>query len=193
MKTVAAVFPTLQNAEQVARHLENLGFTTDQIHIVAGNDPAHKPETGTTEAAVDGARFGGGLGIFASLVFLAVPGVGPVIAGGAMATVIAGLGIGAAAGGLLGAFKNLGISHEDAGLYEEAVRRGKVFVAVHAGDDASEQQVSRIMHDYGAEDIRHPSETSSDPADSAIKWHEEPENAEIPATRVRTYPRENLS
>jgi hypothetical protein len=207
MKTLAAVFASMADAEHVARHLENLGIPSDEVHIVAGivagNDPARKNEyledakkgeTGTAEATVTGARFGGGIGILASLAALAIPGVGPIIAGGAMATVLTGLGIGAAAGGLLGAFKNLGISHQEAGLYEEAVRRGKVFIAVHVNEEM-EAQVSQVMEEHGAQDIHREAESwraggwrHPDPDDSSIKWHEEPENVEIAPTRVRAYP-----
>src|SRR5438309_79270 len=110
MKTIAAVFPGIAEAGHVARHLENLGIAPDDINIVAGNDASRhddfvkqsKREHETTAAsAASSASFGGGVGIVASLIALAIPGVGPIIAGGAMATVLTGLGIGAAAGGLV--------------------------------------------------------------------------------------------
>ncbi|MDP9170749.1 MAG: hypothetical protein M3N54_09040 [Acidobacteriota bacterium] len=196
MKTVAAVFPSMDNAEHVAAHLEKLGIPHSDIHIVGGNaEQGGKEETGRTESTITGARVGGGIGILASLVALAIPGVGPIIAGGGMATVLTGLGVGAAAGGLVGAFKNLGISHEEAELYEQAVRRGGVFIAVHVNNEAAEDQVSALMERHGAQDLRHESEkwgggteAHPDPSNSSIKWHEEPENVPDSPARVRKYP-----
>src|ERR1700688_2094042 len=133
MKTIAAVFPSLMEAEHVVRELKNLGVPSQGIHLVAGNEgrrhdeylhKAKLEEIGTAAAAAFGASVGGGVGIVAGLIMLAIPGVGPIIAGGAMATVLTGLGIGAAGGGLIGTFANMGMSHEEAHLYEEAVRRG---------------------------------------------------------------------
>ena len=43
------------------------------------------------------------IGLLAGVGALAIPGIGPIIAGGALASTLAGAGIGAAAGGLLGA------------------------------------------------------------------------------------------
>jgi len=168
MKTVAAVMPSMDNANAIGRELEGLGIPPPSIHIVAGNDrgqhdeyleKAHRQETSTGAAAASSASFGGGVGILAALVALAIPGVGPIIAGGAMATVITGLGIGAAAGGLLGAFSNLGISHEEARLYEEAVRRGQVFMAVQIPEDM-ESRVKQLMAANGGAEIQ----------DEAEKW-----------------------
>jgi len=97
-------------------------------------------------------------GFFAGLVLLAIPGVGPIIAGGAIATVLTGIGIGAASGGLIGAFANMGISHDEAHLYEEAVRRGKVFVAAQVSEEM-EPEAIRVMSEHGGRDIQDEAET----------------------------------
>ncbi|MES1258744.1 MAG: hypothetical protein ABUS51_09945, partial [Acidobacteriota bacterium] len=81
----------------------------------------------TARAAVAGASFGGAAGFVATLITLAIPGVGVAVAGGALATVLGGLAVGATAGGLIGALADMGISREEAPLYEEAVRRGILF------------------------------------------------------------------
>lgn len=203
MRTVAAVFSSLAEAERVARHLETLGVPRDAISVIAGNDvnrhdkyleKAKKESTGTAVAAASGASFGGGLGILAGLAVLAIPGVGPVIAGGGMTAILTGLGIGAAAGALIGAFRNMGIPHDEAALYEEAVRRGLVVVAATV-DDEMEPEVLRVMDEEGARDLqadveawrasgwKHPY-----PSDSSMAAHEPPEKIEITANRSQSWP-----
>ena len=161
MKTVAAVFPTLAEAENVARGLRNLGIPSQAIHVAAGNDKsrheeyirkARAEETRTATAAATGASIGASMGFVAGLAMLVIPGVGPIIAGGAILTVLTGLSIGAAGGGLIGAFANMGISHDEAHLYEEAVRRGKVFVAVQVSEEM-EPEAIRLMAEQGGRDI----------------------------------------
>jgi len=187
MKTVAAVFPSLESAQRATRHLENLGIPPEDISVVAGGDDslreaymheAKLEEGGTGRAAAIGASVGGGVAVAASLIALAIPGVGPVIAGGALAAILTTTGIGAAGGGLIGAFINLGISHDDAHLYEEALRRGAVCVAVHV-DDPMEETVALVLVHHGASGINDQAEiwrkdgwTHPYPSDSSIRWHE---------------------
>jgi uncharacterized membrane protein len=162
MRTVVGVFDSINHAARALTDLEETGVPTENTHLIAGNDKSKHDEylkkakeasTTTAAAAASGASFGGGLGIVASLAALAIPGVGPIIAGGAMLTVLTGLGIGAAAGGLLGALKNIGISHEEAPLYEEAVRRGAV-LAIAIVDDERAQDAVEVMAARGGRDIR---------------------------------------
>jgi hypothetical protein len=196
MKTIAGVFPSIEQAELALRELERRGIPNEDLHLIAGNDKnrheeflkkAKQASTSTGAAAASAASFGGGVGIIASLVALAIPGVGPIIAGEAMATVLTGLGIGAAAGGLIGAFKNMGISHEEAPLYEEAVRRGAVIAIAKVNDPMAADAVA-TMNLHGGSDVRKEADTwresgwsgpSTDPhpfvSDDSIKAHEMPE------------------
>jgi len=187
MKTVAAVFPTLAEAENVARGLGNLGVPSQAIHIAAGNDSsrhdeyirkANAEETRSASAASVGASIGASAGFVAGLVMLAIPGVGPVIAGGVILTLLTGVGIGAAGGGLIGAFANMGISHDEAHLYEEAVRRGKVFVGVQVSEEM-ELEAIQVMARHGGRDI-------NDEADAwrASGWqHPYPNDSTITASQ----------
>jgi uncharacterized membrane protein len=191
----------MAEAQRAAEDLGRIGIPNDSINIVAGNDASRRSEyqadakhqeEGTGAAAASGASFGGGVGILAGLAALAIPGVGPIIAGGAMATVLTGLGIGAASGALVGAFRNMGVSHDEAHLYEEAVRRGNVFMAVTA-NDPMEDEVSTILRDHGARDVNEESEkwrkdgwTHPNTSDSQVRWHEMP-TAAAAATPIRSY------
>ncbi len=55
---------------------------------------------------------------------LAIPGLGPVVAAGWLASTAVGAAVGGATGGLLGALKEAGHSDEEANVYAEGVRRG---------------------------------------------------------------------
>ncbi len=70
---------------------------------------------------------------------LAIPGLGPVVAAGWLASTAAGAVIGAiaggATGGLVGALKHAGESDEDAQVYAEGVRRGGTLVSVKVDEN----------------------------------------------------------
>ena len=78
---------------------------------------------------------GAGTGLLTALGVIAIPGLGPLVAAGVLATTLAGTVAGAAAGGLLGALTDYGVSEEDAHVYAEGVRRGGTLVTVQAADD----------------------------------------------------------
>ena len=89
-----------------------------------------------------GAEWGAGIGFLVGLTGLAIPGLGWIAAAGWFAGTILGAGTGAIVGGLVGALTHIGVPHEDAVHYTEAVRRGNVLLAVRA-EDASAQKVAR--------------------------------------------------
>jgi uncharacterized protein (TIGR02271 family) len=80
---------------------------------------------------------------------LAIPGVGPIIAGGALASTLAGAGIGAAAGGLLGALMGMGIPEEDARHFDEGFRSGGTLVTVNA--QGREEEARECLYEAGAD------------------------------------------
>ena len=68
-----------------------------------------------------------------------------------MAT-LTGAGIGAAAGGLVGALTGAGISENDAHTYTEGVRRGGTLVTVRT-DEAHATTVTDILEEHGSVDV----------------------------------------
>jgi hypothetical protein len=62
------------------------------------------------------------------ITVLAVPGVGPVVGAGWLATMLGGMAIGGVTGGLPGALTNVGINEEDVQVLVEGVRRGGTLV-----------------------------------------------------------------
>lgn len=195
MKTVTGVFTSMIDLERAARELEGMGVPHRAVGVIAGNDEnrhreylkesRHTSRT-TATAAASGASTGGGIGIAVSLIALAIPGVGPMVAGSALATLVMGLGIGALGGALLGAIHNMAIPHEQAPLLEEAVRRGELLLAAEV-DDPIEHQASAVMSANGARSVEDVADTwrtagwsgpKSDPHpyvfDSTVRSHAAP-------------------
>jgi uncharacterized protein (TIGR02271 family) len=144
--TVVGLFPDQPSAERAIQRLTAAGFNERQIGVAIRDreqQQALTESTGTqaaedaTKGAVGGGVVGGVVGLLAGVGALAIPGIGPIIAGGALASTLAGAGIGAAAGGLIGALVGMGIPEEDARHFEQGFQQGGVLVTVEAGDRAN--------------------------------------------------------
>ena len=92
-----------------------------------------------TWTASSGAAWGGVVGLAAfGLAALLIPGVGPFITAGVLASALGATGgaiasgaiVGGASGALAGAFAKAGYSREEADFYGSTVERGGVLVAV---------------------------------------------------------------
>lgn len=120
-------------------------------------DVAIEPEaSGTATGAGVGAALGGGAGLLAGLGVLAIPGIGPLVAAGWLAATAVGAAGGAAAGGAVGALTDIGIDEDDAPVYSEAFRRGKVALSVRFPENARlevEAALARVS-DYSLPDLR---------------------------------------
>jgi len=149
--TVAGLFHDRSQAEQAIRDLQNAGISSDQIGIAMRDQAAQgemaeqtgtKAAEGAVSGAVGGGLLGGLVGLLVGIGALAIPGIGPVIAGGALATAlgvgggtaVAGAGIGATAGGILGALVGMGIPEEEARHFESGFQSGGILVTVNAGN-----------------------------------------------------------
>jgi len=160
-RTIVGLFDDFESAQRASTNLERAGIARDQISIVAGNESGKYKDyaSGTGEVgkgvaggAGAGAAIGGGLGLIAGLMALAIPGFGPVIAAGPIAAALTGAGIGAAAGGLIGGLTKAGVSETDAEYYAEGVRRGGVLLTVRTTEDLSDKAAT-ILDDAGAKDV----------------------------------------
>jgi uncharacterized protein (TIGR02271 family) len=143
--TVVGLFHDQPAAEAAIKRLQAAGFTEQQIGVAVRDrerQQALTESTGTqaaeeaTKGAVGGGVVGGVIGLLAGVGALAIPGIGPIIAGGALASTLAGAGIGAAAGGLIGALVGMGVPEEDARHFEQGFQQGGILVTVQAGDRA---------------------------------------------------------
>ena len=134
---VIALFGSQADAEQGIVDLKDAGFPEESIGVVL-RDPAYgnrrrrrdNPQPLPAEA-LSGGILGGVVGLLAGVGVLSLPGVGPVIAGGALVGPLAGSDAGA--GGLPRALSGLGMPDGAARYFEEGVRNGSVLVLVDAG------------------------------------------------------------
>ena len=148
MQTVNALYDHYSDASLAVSDLEAAGFAHADISLVANKTTKGMPATGTSAdtetgsgtatGATVGAALAGGAGLLAGLGIMAIPGIGPVVAAGWLASMFAGAAVGGVAGGLVGALTDAGVSPEHADIYAEGVRRGGtlVTVKVNEGDAA---------------------------------------------------------
>ena len=144
---VVGLFQDQPSAEAAIQRLKTAGFSEQEIGVAVRDREQQDTITegtgtqaadGAAKGAVGGGVVGGVIGLLAGVGALAIPGVGPIIAGGALASTLAGAGIGAAAGGLLGALVGMGVPEEDAKHFERGFQEGGILVTVQAGEDAAE-------------------------------------------------------
>ena len=161
-RTVTALFEFQDSANRAAEELEREGFRPEQIGIIAGHELSRPEEyvsaTEDTEGKLMGAvgkglAFGGGFGALAGgLTALLIPGVGPLVVGGALAATFLGAGLGASAGGVMAGLMKAGVDESDARLFEAALRHGGVVLTVHT-DEAHARQAVDILDRNGALDM----------------------------------------
>jgi uncharacterized membrane protein len=163
--TITALYDYREDAERALRELQNMGVARDDVSLVASDFAGEysryhgrdfPTESETAEGAATGAVIGGLGGLVVGLAALAIPGIGPVLAAGPIASALVaagvGAGVGAVAGGLVGALVDLGLSEEEAGYYAEGVRRGGTLLTAHVPDHLSDR-VMDVLDRHNAVDI----------------------------------------
>ena len=135
---VTAVFDANRRAARAVDELRDAGVPDRAISVLVRKDGETVRENGSDSAKglVKGVAYGAGAGALFGMAALAIPGVGPFIAAGAIAeaaiggAALTGAAVGAAAVGLISALTEYGLSDEDARYYEERIEKGGVFIAV---------------------------------------------------------------
>ncbi|HTU16962.1 MAG TPA: hypothetical protein VMG10_02770 [Gemmataceae bacterium] len=160
--TVAGVFQDQSAAQKAVAELRRVGFAENEIGVLtreaqrpAARDKAESGSLATNvgAGAATGAITGASVGALWALgiVTIGLPAVGPVIAGGILASVLASAAGTAAAGGIIGALVGLGVPEEHAKTYEGEFRAGRTIVTVQTEDRYREAE--NILHDHGAFNI----------------------------------------
>lgn len=168
---VSGVFNSQNDANNAISELRSLGVQDDSISVV-GHKDHHTASSGNSDdnrvtdadnkgsGFAKGATTGGIVGGIAGLAALAIPGIGPFIAGGALiealgvagSAAVTSAAVGATAGGLAGAMMKYGVDEHDAKYYEERVNKGDVFVAVDTNHtpNLTRDQISDVFQRYNA-------------------------------------------
>jgi uncharacterized membrane protein len=150
---VTAVFDNRTQAEQAISALRRLGVTDTELSVigrnedgadVSGHGSVAGDENNTAERMGKGALAGAGAGTLFGLAALAIPGVGPFITAGWLASVLgvtggamaAGAIVGGTSGAMAGLFAKAGYDEDEARYYGERVERGGVLVAVDTRNSA---------------------------------------------------------
>jgi ABC-type transport system involved in cytochrome bd biosynthesis fused ATPase/permease subunit len=144
MPIIAANFTTQQEARSALSDLEKHGIAPVRMNLIQPNDNKgfereHRP---TRAAALRGAVVGVifGVAVFGLLLWIA-------------GVYLSGIAISAALWAAVLAFWNMGVSHDEALLYEEARDKQSVIAAIEVVDPA-EELVIHTLESHGARDIR---------------------------------------
>jgi hypothetical protein len=170
-RTVSRLFDSHDEAVRAVEDLEAAGFAHDDIALMSNAGerlaedrsfaPGEKPHDaqhvdnihashGVTKGARAGAGIGGAAALLAGAGLLAIPGMGPVLAAGFLATAATGAATGAMTGGMLGALRDSGHSDADAHTLAEGVRRGGAIVSVRAPEERAALVDEILIRNGGA-------------------------------------------
>jgi len=161
-QTVVGIFDGQNDAEKALNALKDAGFTPDQVSVVAKDtsetktmversDMGGAETTGAGTGALMGGLFGGAAGWLIGIGALAIPGIGPIVAAGALATTLGGAAVGAVAGGLIGALVGAGIPEDDARAYETHVKEGRILITVQTATAEQTRDARESFDRYGSE------------------------------------------
>jgi hypothetical protein len=161
MTQASALFDTHEEAERAVSELRALGVTDSELSVIAHHGGTTTTRSGDGEITdehhrnvIRGILGGGALGAGLGVAALAIPGVGPLAAAGAIAAsaVPEAIGIGAVVGAIGGSLNEVltkhGINEQDASYYGDRLKTGGVLVAVD-GAATSEAQVREVLYRNG--------------------------------------------
>jgi hypothetical protein len=152
MTTVCRVYDSYAQARAAVDAVQGAGVPASDVSIVANKyvsaEHADVDEvSGAATGAGIGGALGGGAGLLAGLGRLAIPGLGPVVAAGWLASTAVGAAAGAATGGIVGALVDAGVDREHADVYSESIRRGGTMVTVRARDEDA-GRIASLLETY---------------------------------------------
>jgi hypothetical protein len=139
---VMAIFDERARAEAAVQALQQRGFANEQISILfRHNETSVTPEqlaamdreaeaTGTDVAI--GSVVGGLAGLLGGLAVFSIPGLGPFLGYGVLATTFGGAAVGSAIGENMAHFSTLGVPDHRSPHYQTALQSGDVVLAVTA-------------------------------------------------------------
>ena len=157
---LVTLFDDRNDAEKAVEELEQSGFSHEDVgfalrgkDVNAGGTVTDAVGTKDGSGAAVGAVTGGVVGtLLGAAAAMLIPGVGPVLAGGILATSLGYAAAGVAVGGILGAMTGAGLSEEEAKYYEKEFNSGRAIITVRAGED--DARAMAILHKHGGYDMQ---------------------------------------
>ena len=171
---ISAVFDSREEAERAVSELRSAGVSDQRVSMIAQDEGRTTATDGSGEDtgeaagdAVKGALGGAALGGLLGVAALAIPGVGPLVAAGAIASsaipgaAAIGAGAGAIAGGLGGMLKDHGVDESDTGYYEDRIKQGGTFVSVRNEGGTDGERAREILYSNGGHNSSQPRTVST--------------------------------
>jgi hypothetical protein len=163
IESVVAVYSSFDDATRGIQALDDSGFPHRQVSLVSHQNEEQVPRNETKPGdesehqAVKGAAFGGLLGMLAGAPLLAIPGVGPLLLAGPIATGMTG----ALVGGFLGSMSGWGVHADHVAEYQRKVEKGKVLV-IASGNPRQIADAERILRETHPVELHLHAEDSAD-------------------------------
>lgn len=164
-EVVVGVFKNMADAGEALRELHEAGWRDEHVSLItlSNEDDLHsvgpiRQGDRMEKTALTGSAAGATIGLLAGSSLLLIPGLGPVMFAGAMASGITG----GLVGGLIGAMSGWGIKQDHARAYEKELQSGHALVAV-SGDPSVLADAREILRSTKASRVELHAET----ADSA--------------------------
>ncbi len=161
MVHASAIFDSHMEAERAVAELRNAGVSDNDLSVIAHHGGTTTTSSGDGEVTDEqhrnvlrGILGGGALGAGLGIAALAIPGVGPLAAAGAIAASAApgaaaiGAGVGALTGTLNEVLTKHGVSEEDSTYYGDRLKDGGVVVTV-GGSSIDSERAREILYRYG--------------------------------------------
>ena len=159
---VIATFGDRAQAQAAVDALRAQNIPSDAISAVVRHDATEvtdaemaemdrESEAVGTDVAVGGTA-GGVVGFLAGLALFSIPGLGPFLGAGVLATTLGGAVLGSAAGRRTAEFGALGLPDERAERYSGALESGDVVVAV-TSDERTAKVAYDVLQTSGAKDV----------------------------------------
>jgi hypothetical protein len=159
MKRLYFLVPGVNSARKIVDELLVARIEERHIHVLAkrGTPMEDLPEASLLQksdfipAVQRGLALGGGVGTIAGLVAVSLPPAGPVIAGGIiLGSALAGAGLGAWLGGMVG----MNIGSTRLRQFEEAIEGGQFLMMIDVPKDRVEEITEMIKKHHPEADVR---------------------------------------
>lgn len=161
---VIGLLPNMGAVRQALEALRARGISDEQIglamrqaeeRVTDEENPSPTAQDATT-GMVGGGIIGGLAGLLTTTGIVAIPGLAPLLAGGSLigllgatgASIVAASGLGAVAGGLVGALISINVPETAAKHYADAVHQGQILISVKTEGEPAE--IEQLLASLGA-------------------------------------------